>query len=150
LDLEDAERLIARCTRTTALLARRALRAVLADLKKRGHDVSGCGVLTGSGRAPASVAAILASHPAMHTADGELFRNALIQASEHYRLPVLRVVERELHARAAAELGLRVEELQRRVSEMGRAIGPPWSQDQKYAAALAWLALAAAAQRPLR
>ena len=31
--------------------------------------------------------------------------------------------------------------LQRRVQEMGRAIGPPWTQDQKLAALAAWIAL---------
>jgi hypothetical protein len=31
--------------------------------------------------------------------------------------------------------------LQRRVAELGKPIGPPWTQDQKFAALVAWLAL---------
>jgi hypothetical protein len=34
-----------------------------------------------------------------------------------------------------------VSELERRVQEMGKPLGPPWTQDQKYAALVAWMAL---------
>jgi hypothetical protein len=32
--------------------------------------------------------------------------------------------------------------MQSRIAALGRGIGPPWTQDQKFAALVAWLALA--------
>lgn len=146
LDLQEAEKLVRRCADTARLLGRQALRAVINDLRKKGHEVVGCGILLGSGRPATTLAATLASHALIHTAEGELFRDALTQASEHCGLPVTGVKERELHARAAAELGVSASELGRRVTKMGLPMGPPWRQDQKRAALVAWLALAARPQ----
>ena len=54
--------------------------------------------------------------------------------------------EREVYAQGAAALSIPVDQLERRVAELGKLIGPPWQQDQKCAALAAWLALAAAAE----
>jgi len=35
-------------------------------------------------------------------------------------------------------------QLERRVADLGKPLGPPWSQDQKCAALAAWLALSGA------
>ena len=86
---------------------------------------------------------ILASHPLIHTAEGELFREALRAASRECGVPLAAVTERELFARAAADLRIPVDAIQQRLAEMGRAMGPPWRQDEKYAAMVGWLALAA-------
>src|SRR3989442_8097122 len=48
LDLKEAEELVRRCTETARLLARRAFRAVIDDLRGKGHDVVGCGFFLGS------------------------------------------------------------------------------------------------------
>lgn len=143
LALKKAEELVRRCADEARLRARRSLRAVIADLRESGHDVVGCGILLGSGRPATTLAATLASHPLIHTAEGELFRDALTHASERCHLPVTGVRERELFARAAAELGVSEDELGRRVTELGRSIGPPWRQDEKHAALVGWLALTA-------
>ena len=147
LDLKKAGELVRRCTEESRRRARRALRAVLDDLREKGHDVVGCGILLGSGRPATTLAATLASHALIHTAEGELFRDVLIRASEHYDLRVTGVRERELYARGAAELGATADALQRRVTEMGRAVGSPWTQDEKHAALIGWLALAARSRR---
>lgn len=143
LELKEAEELVKRCIDGARGLARRAIRAVTEDLRKSGHEVVGCGVLLASGRPLPTLAATLASHALIHTAEGELFREALVHASQKHNLPVTGVREKELFARAAADLRLPVEELQGRIAELGRVLGPPWRQDQKYAALVAWLALAA-------
>ena len=148
--LKKAEEYLNRCTRTSNLLARRAVRAVVRDLQKRGYDVAGCGVLLASGRPITTLEATLASHALIHTAEGELFRNALIQACERYELPVAKVKERELFACGATKLGISEANLHSRIAELGRPIGPPWSQDEKYAALVGWLALAATTRRPGR
>lgn len=147
LDLKEAEQFVRRCAERARFLAQLALRAVIADLGKKGHVVAGCGLLLGSGRPATTLAATLASHALIHTAEGQLFRDALTHASEHCGLPVTGVKERELFARAAAELGVPVDELQLKVTELGRPLGPPWRQDEKYAALAGWLALAARSQR---
>ena len=143
LDLKKAEEVVRRATEEAQRLARQGLRAVIDDLRARGHDVIGCGIVLGSGRPATTLVATLASHALIHTAEGELFRNVLVEAGEHHDLPVTGVRERELFARGAAELSIPAGELERRVAELGRTIGPPWAQDQKYAALVAWLALAA-------
>ena len=142
MKLKDAETYIQRSIDQARRLAQRALHAAIDELRKSGHEVAGCGILLASGRPAPALAAILASHPLIHTAEGELFRDALRYASERCKLPVTAVKERDLFERAAAELRIPSGELQRRVAEMGRAIGPPWRQDQKLAALVGWLALA--------
>ena len=147
MDLKEAAKLVRRCTDEARRLARRAFRAALDDLRERGLDVVGCGILLGSGRPATTLAATLAAHALIHTAEGELFRDALTHASEHCDLAVTGVRERELYARGAAELRIPVEELRRRVTELGRPLGPPWRQDQKHAALVGWLTLAAASRQ---
>jgi hypothetical protein len=143
----EAEQLIQRCSESTQCLARDALRSAVDNLRETGHAVAGCGVLLGSGRPLPPLAQILASHALIHTAEGEFFRDAMVGAARHCGLEVTGIKERELLARASADLHASVEELQRRLAELGRAVGPPWQQDQKQAALVAWLALANA---PLR
>jgi hypothetical protein len=147
LDLKEAERLVGRCASTAVRLARQAVRALVEELRDKGHEVASCGILLASGRPLPTLAATLASHALIHTAEGELFRDALSRASEQCSLPVTGVRERELYERGAKEFRMAPNQLRRHVAEMGRAIGPPWTQDQKHAALVGWLALAAASQR---
>ncbi len=147
-ELERAEAHIHRCTDTARQLGRDALRAVIADLRRSAHEVVGCGNLLASGRPLPGLAATLASHALIHTAEGVLFRDALSHAGARCKLPVTEVRERELFDRAAAELGLPVAQLRRRLNELGKSLGPPWTQDQKLAALVAWLALAASEGSP--
>ncbi len=141
---KEAERLLSHCMDSSRALAREGLRAVVEDLRARDHRVAGCGVLLGSGRAlPEDVHKILASHALIHAAEGEMYRDVLVRAGEHLSLRVTGVRERDLLARASEATGRPGAELQRRVAEMGRALGPPWRQDQKLATLVAWVALAA-------
>ena len=148
--LAKADEYLNRCISKTRLLTRQAVSAVVNDLREKGLDVVGCGLLGASGRPFTTLAATLASHALIHTAEGELFRNALIEASEHCDLPVTKVTERELYARGAADLGMSVEELRNRIIELGRPVGPPWTQDEKHAALIGWMVLAAAPRRSVR
>jgi hypothetical protein len=141
LKLQDAEALIKKCAGSTRRLSREALQTAIADLRGKGFEVGGCGVILGSGRSVPALEAILASHALLHTAEGEFYRHALVEAGQHCGLRVLGVKEREAFERGAAQLGLSVAELKKRIAGLGRGIGPPWTQDQKYAALVAWLAL---------
>src|SRR6266851_4435711 len=77
-----------------------------------------------------------------HTADGELFREALLRASARCGLRDFRIREKELLDRAENVLRLKSAALMRRVTGLGRPFGAPWSQDEKFATLAAWLALA--------
>jgi hypothetical protein len=145
LDPAAAADLIERAAASAEAIAVRVLRDLVAELRAAGHPVAGTGIaLGGGGRQPGTLAAVLASHPAMHAAEGELYREALLRASNACGLPVTGVPERDLPDRAAADLGLPVPELRGRLVELGRDSGPPWAQDQRSAALAAWLALLAA------
>jgi len=139
--LPKAEEFIGRCTSRTTSMARDAVQNVVEDLSRKGHRLVGCGVLSASGRRLPDLASTLASHALIHTAEGELFRNALIEAAESCRLRVARIPERELFPRAVQDLRVPMQKLQKQLSELGRSLGPPWTQDQKLAALVAWMLL---------
>ena len=137
-----AEGLIRRSTEEAAALAERALGEAIDELRAAGHEARASGVLLAAGRPLPGLREILASHALIHAAEGELFREVLRQASRQCGLSVIAVKERELEERAARALNRPAEELVRRVAEWGRALGPPWTKDEKRAALVAWLALA--------
>lgn len=139
---DDAESYIRRCTESTRSLAEAAVRDAVAELSGMGLRVAGSCVLMGSGRPTGDLAKILSAHPLIHTAEGEFFRNALKQACELGGLKFSGVKERELVNQAATVLHIPVAEIERRATELGKGIGPPWTQDQKLSAIAAWLVLA--------
>jgi hypothetical protein len=141
MEFPDAKAYIERCVDSTRRLAREAVRAAMDGLRDRRSDPTRCGIVLGSGRTLPVLEAILKSHALIHTAEGEFFRNALLEASQHCGLRVLGVKEKELFERGAAQFRTSVSELEQRVQEMGKPLGPPWTQDQKYAALVAWMAL---------
>jgi len=143
LELKEAEVYVKHFADRARKLAKQAVLAAISNLQEKGYEVVGCGIPLGSGRSVPSVEAALASHPMLHTAEGELFRGAIYYAGENCGLAVTGVKEKELTARGATELDFSLDNLQLRLAEMGRPVGPPWAQDQKVATLVAWLALAA-------
>jgi hypothetical protein len=137
----DATRDLARYAASAQAAARSGLDALLESLRARGYPGPVVGILESSGRKGASVAAIIASHALIHTADGDHFRDALAQAAAGRGLAVRRVPTRGLEAYAAARLGRPAPRLQDAVKELGRQAGRPWTADQKAAALLAWTLL---------
>ena len=111
-------------------------------LKERGIVLRSAGILESSGRKPVSLSAILASHTAIHGADGDHIRNALAGAAEQLRLEVSRVRVRDLETHATQRLRQPAKRLLDVVSALGSGVGPPWGADQKKAALLAWSLLA--------
>jgi len=140
LDLAEAKLLIDQCTKSTQRLSRESIQAAIEGLADKLAKAIRCAITTGSGRKLPDLAGILASHALIHTAEGEFFRDALIEAAAQCGLPIHAVKEKELLARAAAEFKLTPEALLRRLAEIGKPLGPPWTQDQKFAALAAWLA----------
>ena len=56
--------------------------------------------------------------------------------------PLITLVESEVFATAAARLGKSPDAIKLAVTELGRALGKPWSAEEKTAAAAAWIILA--------
>jgi hypothetical protein len=52
------------------------------------------------------------------------------------------VKEKELLSEASRVLRFKPNDLTRQIADLGREIGPPWSQDEKFASLAAWMALA--------
>jgi hypothetical protein len=138
LGIAKAEKYLAREQATSRELAIVALRKMMDDLGDR--RVVACGILVSSARLPETLEGILKSHPALHAAEGVFFREAIIAAAESCEFPVRRVKEKELLDIAAVQFGMDDVELRERIDGMGKALGSPWSQDQKYAALAGWLA----------
>lgn len=114
-------------------LALRLLRELKVELEQQGYSLERCGLLLASGRPLPALPRILAAHSLIHTADGELFREALLHAAARCRLKPLNVKERELLDSASRALRATPADLTRRVAELGHGLGRPWSQDEKLA-----------------
>jgi hypothetical protein len=137
-----AEDLIRRATGEADELAAASVREAIDQLRVQGREPVASGLLLAAGRELPGLREVLASHALIHSAEGELFREALRRASRRWKLPVIEVRERELEDEAARSLRRPAAELQRRLAAWGKALGPPWTQDEKRAALVAWLALA--------
>jgi hypothetical protein len=139
LRLAEAEEAIARA----GSLARQCAEAAIRDAMGAQSDLDRCGLgAEPMGSAP-QLAAIMASHTQLHTAEGKLFRASIAEAAEACGLRVVAAPERELYVRAAAALGVDELSLRRRVAAHGEQHGAPWREDEKLATVAALLALAA-------
>jgi hypothetical protein len=126
LAFPEAEALVRRAVESSRALAVEVISATVKALRSRGHEVVGCGVLLGSGKALPGLEKILRSHASIHTAEGAMFRDVLVWAAKECRLPVTGVPEKDLDASSL-----------KRIASIGKLIGPPWTQDQKTAAVAA-------------
>jgi len=131
-------------------LAYRAIRELESRAREQGVKLTRCGLLLASGRPLPNLEKILASHALIHTADGELFREAIVHASARAGLAMSTVKERELLDRAGQAFRMKSAVLLQRVTELGRPLGSPWTQDEKFATIAAWLALASKPARTRR
>jgi hypothetical protein len=142
MPLKDAKEFIAGVQSDAKRLGLSSLRSLQTDLAEGDFKIVCSALLLASGRALPGLEQILASHALIHTADGELFRDSLRAACTLRDLPVEGMREKELFAAASKALHMQPAALTRRVAALGKALGPPWSQDEKFAALGAWLTLA--------
>ena len=130
LSFPQAEMLVRRAIESSRALALEVMSATVKALRSQGHEVAGCGVLLGSGKALPGLEKVLGSHALIHTAEGEMFRDVLVWAAKECHLPVVGVREKGLDASSLQRIG-----------SLGKLIGPPWTQDQKYATVAALMTL---------
>lgn len=137
----DAREFIASVKAQAQKLADASLREARTELQQAGLRLSTAALLQASGRELPALEAILGSHALIHTADGELFREALAEACAQCGIALCRRKEKTLIAEASKLLGFTEAALLKKVTELGRGFGSPWSQDEKFATLGAWLAL---------
>jgi hypothetical protein len=150
MPFSKASDFISRMQKEARELAYRAVQETQSNLQKQGHKLRHAGLLLASGKTLPSLDKILASHALIHTADGELFREALLHACARYGLAMSCIKEKELRERAAETFQLKPDALMRLVTELGHAHGSPWTQDEKFATLAAWLALGEVPKRSNR
>ncbi len=137
LGIGEAQAYLDECKDLSRGLASAALKKAIGDL--RDHQVFACSVLLSSGRVTAGLEATLASHAAIHTAEGNFFRDSIVSAVEASKLRCEKIKEKALLETAAA--AFHIDDLDARMRALGKLIGPPWRQDEKFAALAAWLVL---------
>ena len=142
MDLPKAEEFIKGVISAIDRSAALSLRSFVDTINGQGHITACCGIVLASGRALPALEATLRSHAMVHTAEGELYRVAIARAVKALNLRCIRVPERDLYQVAAKYLNISELKLKTCITEMGRAIGSPWSADEKCATLVAWLSLA--------
>jgi hypothetical protein len=140
-ELPESERYLANCAAVSERIAFTAIGELLKELDARGYRIAGAAVLLASGRPLPPLGKILASHPLVHTAEGEFFRNAVSKACERLKIPVKAIRERDLEQHAKTTLGNAASRVQSRISTLGVSLGPPWTKDHKTAALAAAMIL---------
>jgi hypothetical protein len=141
MDRVDAGKFVEDVRSEAEDLARQALAAVQAQSKALGYRLDqGC-LLLASGRKLPELEKILLSHALIHTADGELFREALRASSSRCMLRLTCIRERDLLQTCAESFSRKPARLLSEVTKLGKGIGAPWTQDEKFATLAAWWAL---------
>lgn len=102
---DAAEKLVKEATTRSAQMAKQSVASFLSDLRAGGYEVAGSGIVTASAKLPPTLQQILGSHAFVHSAEGELYRKALVDASRDAGIPVTPVLARELPARSAPRRG---------------------------------------------
>jgi len=141
LGKKAARDLVKRGVETAHRIAARELRLLINRERERANRVAACAVLVGTPMPEWTTDEILAVHFRMHKAEGDLFRDVLVQAAESCKVRYLAVPEKSLMAFAENALQARSTELANRITALGKSVGPPWGRDQKDAALAALIAL---------
>lgn len=141
-EISAAEKHLTRCASVSGHLALESLTHLSTELAEINFVPKAAVVLLSSARPLPDLQAILASHPLIHTAEGEFFRQAFRDAFDKLRIPVTGIRARDLNDAAAKAFGKSASAIQKRIDSMGRSIGPPWTKDEKTAALAATIVLA--------
>jgi len=141
LPLSQAAELVRQVEAASREMARTAFHDILGHLRTLDFVVKAAGIPSSSRLIPEDLAAVLRSHPLIHTAEAALFRQALTSACNEHEVPVVSVREREVWFAAAGAWKLKEAELRKQVDGLRKSLGAPWGTDQKTATAMALFAL---------
>lgn len=141
MPLTDAREFVSQVQAEAQQLAHRVVFEMQSNLENLKIKLTRGNLLLASGRPLPELEKILASHALIHTADGELFREAIMHGCARCGLKMESVKERELLESAGKALHGKPAQLMRRVTKLGKPFGAPWSQDEKFATLAAWVAM---------
>ena len=141
LELPAAEsaQVVPKALKAVERVALSALRELVRELQAAPGSIVGIALVAGSATDPES---IRNPHMRAHAREGQLFPHALAAAAKTMRIPAVTLVESEVFASAAAKLKKTPDAIKLALTELGRAVGKPWSAEEKAAAAAAWITLA--------
>jgi hypothetical protein len=142
MSVAAANALIAHVRRSVAKCTSRALRDLINDLSPSYGIVALAIREPPFPELPDTVATVRQSYQLQCAADGMMYQLALCAAARDLGLDVHLCGRGEENARAAARLGVNVNDIESFVSVVGRPSGPPWTEEHRraYAAGIAVLA----------
>jgi hypothetical protein len=120
----ETAKLIRKVEELAATRAAAVLAEIASAIGAGGTRVAGVAVLSHDRTLPDDLGRILASHPLLHAAEGDLYEQALSEGASRAELSVLAVEPSSMSMRPG-------------LIAAGRAVGPPWQRDHKMAAAAA-------------
>jgi hypothetical protein len=135
---QDDPREIARRLKIVKRCAKQSVDALLGDACFAGLRCRGAGLVVGSVIDPQKVAN---PHIRAHASEGQLFRTVLEEELSAHGVGCNVIVEKELAAKVAADLGQPDADIARAIAGFGKTLGGAWRADEKAACAAAWLAL---------
>jgi hypothetical protein len=138
---DAAREVVRRGVEAAHRIAVREMRAAVTRERERENEVTACAVLVGNPMPDWSIEEILAVHFRMHKAEGVLFRDALVRATKACGLRLVAIPEKLLTKHAERALGTPVSGLAKKITTLGKSVGPPWGKDQKDGALAALVAL---------
>jgi hypothetical protein len=119
-----------------------AVAALVGEWRSETTNLDRAGLVVGSDIDPETIPN---QHIRAHARERRLFRTTVEAALERADLPCRVVVVRDLYTIAEAELGRPEPHLKALLVALGRGLPGPWRAEEKMAAAVAWLSLAAGA-----
>jgi len=133
LNASEARDVVQRGIEAAHRIAVREMQAEVERERSRRNQIAGCAVLVGNPMPNWSIEEVIAVHFRMHKAEGVLFRDALLRASENCGLKTHAIAEPLILTRKQKESKL--------LTRLGKTVGAPWGKDQKDAATAALIAL---------
>ncbi|MGH9718832.1 MAG: hypothetical protein ACRD8O_01350 [Bryobacteraceae bacterium] len=118
--------------------ARKAMAALVAEVRAAGYEVRGIGI---AGRGSQDPARIGNTHIRAHAAEGRLFREVLESGADACGIAKRVFLEKEIYQKGAPEIGCSAHELKTRVAALRTPAVRPWSAEERCAALAAWLML---------
>jgi hypothetical protein len=124
--------------RRSAVASAKAEGRARSEQASAGRPVTRAALVVGSLIDPATVAN---PHIRAHAHEGQLFRTVLQESLAAHAVDCDVIVDKQLGARAAEELGRPASAVARTVAWFGKTLGGRWRAEEKAAATAAWLAL---------
>ena len=136
--LETDARKINPRIRVVRRIAQKSIATLLAGYRQHGYSISRAAFVVGSQIDPDSIAN---PHIRAHAFEGRLFRSVIEEALHAHRIRTAVLIERNVYAKAVAELKKSSDDLKHLIRNLGRFTDGPWRAEQKLAALAAWIVL---------